>query len=92
MKNFYTDNTTGIQYEVKAYTNYGGLMITCYISEVTHPNRRFFRTTYLNYHCFWVEDFDTVEEGILYCLDKEIECQNAKKETLKKVNDFFKKG
>ena len=90
MKKIYTDKESGQQYEVKAYTTFCGVMIAVYISEL-HPNRKIFKKTHLNRHYFWIEDYDTIEDGILYCLNEEIELQKKLKATEEKKKEFFKK-
>lgn len=90
MKKIYTDKESGQQYEVKAYTTFCGVMIAVYISEL-HPNRKIFKKTYLNRHYFWIEDYDTIEDGILHHLNEEIEFQKKLKATEEKKKEFFKK-
>ena len=90
MKRVYTDKESGQQYQIKAYTTFYGAMIAVYISEL-HPNRKIFKKTYLNRHYFWIEDYDTIEDGILYHLDEEIKWQKQLKATEEKKKEFFKK-
>lgn len=90
MKKIYTDKESGQQYEIKAHTAVCGAMIAVYISEL-HPNRKIFKKTYLNRHYFWIEDYDTIEDGILHCLNEEIELQKKLKATEEKKKEFFKK-
>ena len=91
MKKIYTDKESGQQYEVKVYQTFEGLMIAAYISEL-HPNRKIFKKTYLNRHYFWIEDFDTIEDGVLYHLKEEIRFQKELKATEEKKKNFFKKS
>lgn len=90
MKQIYTDKESGQQYEVKAYTTLCGTMIVVYISEL-HPKRKIFKKTYLNRDYFWIENYDTIEDGILYCLNEEVEFQKKLKATEEKKKEFFKK-
>ena len=88
MKKTYTDKESGQQYEIKVYTALYGAMIAVYISEL-HPNRKIFKKTYLNRHYFWIEDYDTIEDGILYCLNEEVEFQKKLKATEEKKERIF---
>ena len=90
MKKIYTDKESGQQYEIKAHTAVCGAMIAVSISEL-HPNRKIFKKTYLNRYYFWIEDFDTIEDGILYHLNEEIELQKKLKAIEEKKKEFFKK-
>ena len=90
MRKIYTDKESGKQYEVKAHTAIYGAMVVAYISEL-HPNRKIFKKTYLNRHYFWIEDYGTIEDGILCCLNEEIEFQKKLKATEEKKKEFFKK-
>lgn len=90
MKQIYTDKESGQQYEVKAYTTLCGTMIVVYISEL-HPKRKIFKKTYLNRDYFWIENYDTIEDGILYCLNEEVEFQKKLKQQKKKRKNFLKK-
>ena len=90
MKKIYTDKESGQQYQIKAYTAFCGAMIAVYISEL-HPNRKIFKKTYLNRHYFWIEDYYTLEDGILYHLNEVIEFQKKLKATEEKKKEFFKK-
>ena len=89
MKKIYTDKESGQQYQIKAYTALYGAMIAVYISEL-HPNRKIFKKTYLNRYYFWIEDYDTIEDGILHCLNEEIKLQKELKATEEKKKEFFK--
>lgn len=90
MKKIYTDKESGQQYQIKAYTTLCGAMIAVCISEL-HPNRKIFKKTYLNKRHFWIEDYDTIEDGILYHLNEEVEFQKKLKATEEKKKEFFKK-
>lgn len=42
----------------------GGKMCGVNIFEVKRPKWKIFRTTYQDYRTFWVDDYETIQEGV----------------------------
>ena len=55
----------------------GSAMVSVTIWEVVRPTWKIFRTRFYDSKCFWIDDYDSIEMGILaslqYFLDKEHE-------------------
>lgn len=55
----------------------GSAMVSVAFWEVVRPTWKIFRTKYYDSKCFWIDDYDSIEIGILaslqYLLDKEQE-------------------
>ena len=54
----------GREFEVYISSEFSGRMCEVSVWEITHPNRKFFRTKYRCYKTFWIADFETIKEGI----------------------------
>ena len=55
----------------------GSAMVSVAVWEVVRPTWIIFRTKYYNSKCFWIDDYDSIEMGVLaslqYFLDNEYE-------------------
>ena len=68
-----------------------GAMASAHIYEVIHPSWKFFRTRWLDTKSFWIDDFDTIAEGVETMLRRLLEKEYHDKETMKKWEDFTNK-
>ena len=59
----------GREFEVYLSSEFRGRMCEVSVWEVVHPNRKIFRTKYRCYKTFWIDDFETIKEGIYSILD-----------------------
>lgn len=59
----------GREFEVYLSSEFRGRMCEVSVWEVVHPNRKIFRTKYRCYKTFWIDDFETIKEGIYFVLD-----------------------
>lgn len=85
-----TYNVKGNDYIVSVGSDMSGALCTVCVSKVTHPNRKFFRTSYLGSKTFWVSDVETIEEGILKVIDRFIEVEEFNKSNAEKFKNFKK--
>lgn len=69
----------------------GGSLIEVSVWEV-RPFRKWyqFRTTYFGSKCFWVDDFETIKDGIDHILTKLMEEEEQDNERRKKFEEFEK--
>ena len=58
----------GRQFEVYCESEFSGRMCSVSIYEVIHPDRKIFRCKYRDTVSFWVEDYETIKEGIYKCI------------------------
>jgi hypothetical protein len=65
-----------------------GAMASAHIYEVVRPSWKFFRTRWLDTKSFWVDDFDTIAEGVETMLRRLLEKEYSDKETMKKWENF----
>lgn len=42
----------------------GGKMCSVNVWEVKRPNWKIFRTSYFGNRCFWIDDYESIQEGI----------------------------
>ena len=82
----------GEQYELNAYIGCFGCMIEVDIRRVTHPERKFFRTVSEDTRSFFIDDYETLEEGCKHCFEKFIKAYEEEIARRKKINNFFKKA
>lgn len=62
-----------------------------YVYLVTHPERkRFFRSTYLGSKSFWLDDLESVDEGIMCAVQKIWKQEQNRLSNEKKIADFKK--
>lgn len=54
----------GRQFEVYCESEFCGRMCCVSIYEVVHPDRKIFRCKYRDSMSFWVDDYETIKEGI----------------------------
>lgn len=62
----------GRQFEVYLSSEFCGRMCCVSIWEVVHPNRKIFRCKYRDNLSFWVDDYETIKEGIYKCIARYI--------------------
>lgn len=62
----------GREFEVYCESQFNGSMCSVNIFEVVHPNRKLFRTKYRDTKSFWIDDYETIKQGIFAMLDKYI--------------------
>lgn len=68
----------GREFEVYLSSEFSGRMCEVSVWEVVHPNRKFFRTKYRHFQTFWVDDFETIKEGIYHSIECYLECEKEK--------------
>ena len=88
MKNTY--NVKGNDNIVSIGSDMSGALCTVCVSKVTHPNRKFFRTSYLGSKTFWVSNVETIEEGILQVIDEFIAFEEYQQSNAEKFKNFKK--
>lgn len=62
------------------------------IKEIIHPDRKFFKTAWRDNSHFFIQDYNSIEEGIQKKLEDYFKREKEEQETVKKINDFFKKS
>lgn len=77
----------GKQYEVIVRPD-GQYLVTCSVYEVTHPNRKIFRTKYLDTKTFFIEDYLSIEIGVKTILGKVLLAKADEAERRKKWKEF----
>ena len=60
----------GREFEVYLSSECCGRLCEVSVYEVIHPNRKFFRTKYRCYKSFWVDDYETIKEGIYAVIER----------------------
>lgn len=60
----------GREFEVYLSSECGGRMCEVSVWEVIHPNRKFFRTKYRCYKTFWIDDYETIKEGVYAVIER----------------------
>lgn len=60
----------GREFEVYLSSEFSGRMCEVSVWEVVHPNRKFFRTKYRCYKTFWIDDYETIKEGIYAVINR----------------------
>lgn len=85
-----TYNVKGNEYIVSIGSDMTGALCTVRVNKVTHPNRKFFRTSYLGSKTFWVSDVETIEKGVLKVIDRFIEIEEFNKSNAEKFKNFKK--
>ena len=64
-----------------------------YIREVIRPHWKFFKTEFFSYSkWFWLEDHETIEEGVYSILEMKYKEENKEKEIQKKWKEFEEKA
>lgn len=77
----------GKQYEVIVRPD-GRYLVTCSVYEVTHPNRKIFRTKYLDTKTFFIEDYLSIEIGVKSTLGKVLLAKADEVKRRKKWEEF----
>lgn len=54
----------GRTFECYPSAEYSGKMCSVNVWEVKRPNWKIFRTSYFGNRCFWIDDYESIQEGI----------------------------
>jgi hypothetical protein len=54
----------GREFEVYLSSECSGRMCEASVWEVIYPDRKLFRTKYRCYKTFWIDDYETIKEGV----------------------------
>lgn len=65
-------------------------LISVDIKKVTHPNRKFFRTTLVKIKNFNLNDFDSIEEGCRFCFSQYVAEYKKYLALQEKIDKFYK--
>lgn len=74
----------GRLFETYCTSQFSGHMCSVSIYEVIHPNRKIFRCKYRDTISFWVNDYETIKEGIYQCIEQYIQKEKEDNEIIKK--------
>lgn len=75
-------------FEVYCESYFNGRMCTVSIYEVVHPKSKIFRTKYRDTKSFWIEDYDTIKEGIFATIESYIKDEAEQDEINKKWGEM----
>ena len=90
-KRIIKEEFNGEQYELNAHMGCFGCMIEVDIKRVIRPNWKIFRTITEDTRCFFINEYETIEEGCKSCFEKFKKDYKMEVETQKKLENFFKK-
>lgn len=91
-KKIITEWYNGERYELDAHMGCFGCMIEVDIKRVVRPDWKIFRTITEDTRCFFISEYETIEEGCKNCFEKFKKEYEANLEIQKKLNNFFKKA
>lgn len=74
----------GRQFEVYLSSEFKGHMCSVSIWEVIHPNRKIFRCKYKDAISFWIDDYETIKEGIYECIEKCLQDEEKESQIVEK--------
>lgn len=78
----------GMEFECKVTNYYFGLAIVS-IKKVLYPNRKIFRTEFLSEQDrFWIEDYPTIYEGIVKCVENYVDKIIRENDTARKIKEY----
>jgi hypothetical protein len=78
----------GRQFEVYCESEFSGRMCCVSIYEVVHPNRKIFKCKYRDTVSFWVDDYETIKEGIYKCIARYIREEEKENQIVKKWEEL----
>lgn len=81
----------GRTFEVKVYDDFHGVLISIYIDEVKHPERKFFKEKehfYLDHLC--LNDFLSIEEAVEFTFTNAFKHEKQNNKTLEKWGEWLK--
>ena len=78
----------GMEFECEV-TDFSFGLATVNIRRVLHPERKFFRTeVFGGQDCFWIEDYPTIYEGIVKCVENYIDKIIRENDIARKIKEY----
>ena len=82
----------GRTFECHPSAECGGKMCSVNVFEVKRPNWKIFRTSYFGNRCFWIDDYENIQEGIEDIVSGLIRQEERDYERMKKWGALEKNG